>query len=695
MTEHGLQRQHGAEIVGITYRQLDYWARTDLIRPSLADATGSGSRRLYSYRDLLELRVIKSLLDAGIKLESVRQAFTYLREHMGTDIAAAHLVISGSDVMLCDGDELIDVMNRAGQGVLNVLPLGGVKSSLDRQHRRARRDGRRRDARADAAAPPRRVMRRRPTFEHCPLDAVHRALGAQMVPFGGWEMPLAYAAGTIAEHLACRRDAVVFDVTHLGTVRVEGADADERLQRALTNDLGKIGPGRAQYTHLLDEVDASVLDDIIVWWVDDEVFDVMPNASNTDRVRAAIGGTETTRDARRPRRAGPAAPRSAWRRCSPRRPPSAGSASPRLDWEGVAVHGRRHRLHRRGRRRDRRAGRRRPPTCGRRSPAAGVEPAGLGARDTLRLEAGAAAARPRARPGHHAAAGRARLGRRVGQGRVPRPRARSAAERDARRRPAAARHRHRRPPPAACRVRGAASTARSVGALTSGNFSPVLGHGIALGFLPPAIERGHRRSPSTCAARRSPGSVVATPVRRQALSRSGASRAGTRSRCRSGGRRDRPVSAAWRACAWPASWSPASSPWRACASPRPSSPARLAARSAALPAPAPGSGRRGRLGRRRGRRRRRGVAATGRRQERGERAAAEHPAGRLGHLTERLQAPAEVAQRAEEVVEILGQRVQRRASSSASARRASPGATLSIGCVQPLDQVVGRLDACG
>jgi DNA-binding transcriptional MerR regulator len=122
-----------AKIVGISYRQLDYWARTDLVRPSLSDAAGSGSRRSYSYRDLLELRVIKSLLDAGIKLESVRVAFEYLREHVETDIASAHLVISGSDVLLCDGDELIDVMRRGGQGVLNVLAIGGVKSDLDAQ----------------------------------------------------------------------------------------------------------------------------------------------------------------------------------------------------------------------------------------------------------------------------------------------------------------------------------------------------------------------------------------------------------------------------------------------------------------------------------------------------------------------------------------------------------------------------------
>src|SRR5690606_31287266 len=103
--DHGFSGKRTAEIVGITYRQLDYWARTDLIRPSLADAAGSGSRRRYSYTDLLELKVIKRLLDAGIKLESIREAFTYLREQLGEDVAAAHLVISGSSALLVRGDE--------------------------------------------------------------------------------------------------------------------------------------------------------------------------------------------------------------------------------------------------------------------------------------------------------------------------------------------------------------------------------------------------------------------------------------------------------------------------------------------------------------------------------------------------------------------------------------------------------------
>ncbi len=106
-------------------------------------------------------------------------------------------------------------------------------------------------------------------------------------------MPLAYPTGTIAEHRACREGSVAFDVSHLGTVRVVGPDAFEHLQRSLTNDLRRVHPGRAQYTHLLDE-DGSVVDDLIVWWVDEERFDVMPNASNTSAVVDAIGGHDVT-----------------------------------------------------------------------------------------------------------------------------------------------------------------------------------------------------------------------------------------------------------------------------------------------------------------------------------------------------------------------------------------------------------------
>ena len=130
MAKQSFSGSQAAQIAGITYRQLDYWARTNLIRPSLSDAKGSGSRRSYEYRDLLELKVIKQLLDAGIKLESVREVFNYLRSHVDTEIAAAHIVISGMAVVLCQGDQLVDVV-RNGQGVLNVLPLANIKSDVD------------------------------------------------------------------------------------------------------------------------------------------------------------------------------------------------------------------------------------------------------------------------------------------------------------------------------------------------------------------------------------------------------------------------------------------------------------------------------------------------------------------------------------------------------------------------------------
>ncbi len=130
LAQLGYSGTQTAKVVGISYRQLDYWARTDLIRPSLSDASGSGSRRRYSYNDLLELKAIKKLLDAGIKLEQVRKVFEYMREHVTTDIAAANIVIDGGSVMLCDGDQLLDLVKR-GQGVLNVLSLGSVRDELE------------------------------------------------------------------------------------------------------------------------------------------------------------------------------------------------------------------------------------------------------------------------------------------------------------------------------------------------------------------------------------------------------------------------------------------------------------------------------------------------------------------------------------------------------------------------------------
>jgi len=131
MGDEGFRGPQVCAVVGITYRQLDYWARTDLLRPSIADAKGSGSQRRYSYNDLLELKVIKNLLDAGVSLRSARTAIEYLRQHVGGDVASANLVLNGSrSVLVRTGEEIIDLL-RNGQGVLNIVPLAGVKEEVD------------------------------------------------------------------------------------------------------------------------------------------------------------------------------------------------------------------------------------------------------------------------------------------------------------------------------------------------------------------------------------------------------------------------------------------------------------------------------------------------------------------------------------------------------------------------------------
>jgi len=138
MTEHtdpvateGFGGKQVLAIVGITYRQLDHWARTDLLRPSLCDAKGSGSRRRYSYDDVVQLKVIKKLLDGGQALQSVRKVIDRLRVE-GESVASANLVIAGDSVALArNGEELVDLL-RGGQGVLAlVLELAGVKEEVD------------------------------------------------------------------------------------------------------------------------------------------------------------------------------------------------------------------------------------------------------------------------------------------------------------------------------------------------------------------------------------------------------------------------------------------------------------------------------------------------------------------------------------------------------------------------------------
>ena len=113
------------EIVGITYRQLDYWTRTELVRSTAQQAVGSGSRRRYSYNDLLELKLIKRLLDEGIALQRVREVFDYLRDELGEDVASADLVINGNQSLLVRTDEQILGCAAPGPGGA-VPPDGGV-----------------------------------------------------------------------------------------------------------------------------------------------------------------------------------------------------------------------------------------------------------------------------------------------------------------------------------------------------------------------------------------------------------------------------------------------------------------------------------------------------------------------------------------------------------------------------------------
>jgi len=311
-----------------------------------------------------------------------------------------------------------------------------------------------------------------------PLHECHLDLGAKFTEFGGWEMPLSYPEGTVAEHIACRTAAVAFDVSHLGTVRAEGPRVFETLQRALTNDLGRIAPGRAQYTHLLAD-DGSVKDDMIVWWVGAERFDVMPNASNTERVRAVIPGTDVTADRAVIAVQGPTA-RSVLGAVAPEAAAVARFAVTEFSWRGApcvaagtgytgedgaecavpaAV----------------------APDFWRAVLATGARPAGLGARDTLRLEA--------ALPLH---------GHELGEGITPLQAGLSwvvawdkgdftgKAALEAERAAGVARRLRglittgRQPPRAGAAV---ISGGEAAGVVTSGNFSPMLKRGIALALL--------------------------------------------------------------------------------------------------------------------------------------------------------------------------------------------------------------------
>jgi DNA-binding transcriptional MerR regulator len=115
---------------GITYRQLDYWARTGLVEPSVRPASGSGSQRLYGFRDILALKIVKRLLDTGISLQQIRTAVGYLREQGASDLAQVTLMSDGASVYACTSpDEVVDLL-QGGQGVFGIA-LGRVWQEVE------------------------------------------------------------------------------------------------------------------------------------------------------------------------------------------------------------------------------------------------------------------------------------------------------------------------------------------------------------------------------------------------------------------------------------------------------------------------------------------------------------------------------------------------------------------------------------
>ncbi|MDX6360444.1 MAG: aminomethyltransferase [Nocardioidaceae bacterium] len=121
-------------------------------------------------------------------------------------------------------------------------------------------------------------------LKQSPLHDRHVALGAKFAEFGGWEMPLEYPAGVIKEHTAVRDGVGIFDVSHLGKVVVRGAGAQEYVDATLSNSLGKIGPGKAQYTLCCDDATGGIVDDLIVYLLDDDHLLLVPNAANPAEV---------------------------------------------------------------------------------------------------------------------------------------------------------------------------------------------------------------------------------------------------------------------------------------------------------------------------------------------------------------------------------------------------------------------------
>ncbi|SDQ39375.1 MerR family transcriptional regulator [Quadrisphaera sp. DSM 44207] len=128
--EVGYRGPTACKAAGITYRQLDYWARTGLVEPSVRAATGSGTQRLYGFRDILVLKVVKRLLDTGVSLQQIRSAVAHLRERGVEDLARITLMSDGASVYECtSADEVVDLV-QGGQGVFGIA-VGRVWSEVE------------------------------------------------------------------------------------------------------------------------------------------------------------------------------------------------------------------------------------------------------------------------------------------------------------------------------------------------------------------------------------------------------------------------------------------------------------------------------------------------------------------------------------------------------------------------------------
>lgn len=345
-------------------------------------------------------------------------------------------------------------------------------------------------------------------MKRSPLHDLNADLGARFVDFGGWEMPLQYES-VLAEHRAVRTSVGIFDVTHLGRFSLRGPGSRTAIRELFCNDIDRVEPGRCQYTMMLNG-EGGVIDDLIVWWRDDEHFWVMPNAANHERVMAAFARAEGCEvedlqmDSVFLAVQGPQAPDLIEEVLGGR--PGRFRNETR-DWDGGVVH-----VAGTGYTGEPGAELCAEPDMGRRLMRAFVEagavPCGLGSRDTLRLEAGLPlwgedidesttpleAGLGFAVSLEHEFVGKEVLATQSQQGVSRRLAGFVLAARGI--------------PRHGCPI--AAVDGGAVGTVTSGNLSPMLDKGVGLAYLAPPVSEGDEVE-VTIRDRRVPGTVVKPP----------------------------------------------------------------------------------------------------------------------------------------------------------------------------------------